>query len=107
MMGAVQPFIPVIEYHLFKESIIELFCVNRDKPEMNCDGVCYLSSQLAEQEEQSGSSNLNTVYYPIGVNYALQRPFIAAPESTTHYFQFAEDWVFTYARSNSPPPRLS
>jgi len=108
MIGAMQPVIPVIEYHLFKESIIELFCVNREKPEQNCDGVCYLTAQLAEQQkEQSEMNSLNIDFYPIGVDYASYTPFVVPPEPTRLYFQFAEDSISACLRSHSPPPRLS
>ena len=55
LAGLVQPVLPLVEYYLFKESITELFCVNRDNPESDCEGMCYLSNQIEEQEDQQGS----------------------------------------------------
>ena len=42
----------VAYYHLNKEYITELFCINKEKPELNCDGKCYLSLQIAEQQQE-------------------------------------------------------
>ena len=33
-------------YHFNIQEIIDKFCVNKYKPELNCDGKCYLSQQL-------------------------------------------------------------
>lgn len=47
---------PIIfaNYELRKDFIIKNYCVNKNRPEMHCDGKCYLAKQLekAEQEDQ-------------------------------------------------------
>jgi hypothetical protein len=42
------------DYELRKDFIIKNYCVNKNRPEMHCDGKCYLAKQLekAEQEDQ-------------------------------------------------------
>ena len=42
------------DYELRKDFIIKNYCVNKSRPEMHCDGKCYLAKQLekAEQEDQ-------------------------------------------------------
>lgn len=50
-------FKEMVQYVAFKlnqDSISALFCVNKDKPEMKCDGKCYLkkSIQAAEKEDK-------------------------------------------------------
>lgn len=48
--------VPVIflDYELRKDYIIQNFCVNKNRPELNCNGKCYLAKQIkaAEQQEQ-------------------------------------------------------
>jgi hypothetical protein len=39
-------------YQLNKELITAYFCVNKDKPEMHCDGKCFLSKQLEKEKSQ-------------------------------------------------------
>ena len=52
------PYMPFIEYELNKKYIAEVLCVNKDKPEMHCNGKCHLKKQLkkangaTEQQEQ-------------------------------------------------------
>lgn len=44
-------------YELNKAEIIANFCVNKSRPELKCDGKCYLAQQLqAEKEKREQSS---------------------------------------------------
>lgn len=51
-----RPFWPIVEYIVAYDYIIAELCENRDRPELGCDGTCYLSKQLA-QEFQEESQN--------------------------------------------------
>lgn len=42
----------VLHYQLNKKAIAETRCENRDKPEMQCNGQCYLSKQLKKAGEK-------------------------------------------------------
>jgi hypothetical protein len=42
-------------YELNKKQLTELYCVNKDKPEMHCCAKCLLKKKLAQQEEQQKS----------------------------------------------------
>ena len=49
-----------LDYELRKEFIIDNFCVNRNRPELHCDGKCYLATRLAavqRQEQQQAERN--------------------------------------------------
>ncbi|WP_229239682.1 hypothetical protein [Echinicola soli] len=41
-----------MDYVLNKEYIAENLCINRDKPEMHCDGKCFLAEKLKEAQDQ-------------------------------------------------------
>jgi hypothetical protein len=43
------------QYQLNKAEITRLYCINRDKPAMHCEGKCHLQAQLekAQQEQES------------------------------------------------------
>jgi hypothetical protein len=108
MIGAIQPIIPVIEYHLFKESIIELFCVNRDQPETQCDGVCYLSSQIEKNDEDhSGLKNFNVDYYPVGLSFESNTDLEVYPRKFDPLASVFSDLTFEFAELHSPPPKTS
>ncbi|WP_439880123.1 hypothetical protein ACSX1A_13240 [Pontibacter sp. MBLB2868] len=39
----------LLDYQLNKEYIIEFLCINRDKPQLKCEGKCHLSKKLKAQ----------------------------------------------------------
>lgn len=47
-----KPAVPVIDFMVNYSYIIKELCVNRDKPEMECNGQCYLKKELAEAATQ-------------------------------------------------------
>ncbi len=49
----VRPLWPVAEYVINYDYIVNVLCENKDKPELKCDGKCYLSKQLAKESRQS------------------------------------------------------
>lgn len=51
-------------YQLANASFTELFCINKDKPEMACHGHCQLARLSAEWEEQDAPANERPVLQP-------------------------------------------
>ncbi|MEY2793053.1 MAG: hypothetical protein RJA76_1045 [Bacteroidota bacterium] len=47
----------VMYYQVNRDFIAQNFCVNKDKPKLNCNGHCYLAKQLKKQEEKETKSN--------------------------------------------------
>ncbi|MEL6442879.1 MAG: hypothetical protein AAF089_09335 [Bacteroidota bacterium] len=44
-------------FTLRQDVIAERFCENRDRPELDCDGVCYLTKQLKEHQDREREQN--------------------------------------------------
>jgi exopolysaccharide biosynthesis protein len=42
-----------VYYAANKERITQLFCINKDKPALNCNGKCYLSRKIKEVEKET------------------------------------------------------
>ncbi len=75
---------PLIEYGVNYELITEVLCINKDKPEMNCQGSCHLTKQLqaANGNEEQGE--------PVQVeSEILLLSFIVADKSA-YFFQLNE-----------------
>lgn len=45
-------FIVKIDFYMNQSYIAKNLCVNREKPMMHCNGKCYLSKKLKQQEKQ-------------------------------------------------------
>lgn len=49
----------VIHYELNKQELTDLYCINKDTPELSCFARCYLKTKL-EKHDTSHESNLPT-----------------------------------------------
>ncbi|HLW31064.1 MAG TPA: hypothetical protein VKX40_02300 [Aequorivita sp.] len=54
-----KPLWPVMEYIANYNYIVTELCENRDKPEMECNGKCYLTKQLAKESADGENNPLN------------------------------------------------
>ncbi len=52
-----RPAFPLVDYAFNKEKITRVFCVNKDKPVMHCNGKCHLMKELKKNSEESPRSN--------------------------------------------------
>lgn len=48
-------------YKVNKEYITRVLCQNRDKPELHCDGKCYLAKKLKEQQQKQDQQTSDRV----------------------------------------------
>ena len=54
-----KPLWPVIEYVAQYDYIVSTLCENKDKPELECNGKCYLSKQLAKEAGDDENNPFN------------------------------------------------
>jgi len=55
-----KPLWPVVDYVANYEYIINVLCENKDKPELKCNGKCYLGKQLAKEVQESEEAPFNS-----------------------------------------------
>ena len=48
-------------YHANKDYIARVLCENRDKPELHCDGQCYLAKQLKARQDKQDKETTDRV----------------------------------------------
>ncbi|MFD1142239.1 hypothetical protein ACFQ4C_14025 [Larkinella insperata] len=48
-------------YHANKDYIAKVLCENRAKPQLHCDGKCYLAKKLNAQQEQQDKATTERV----------------------------------------------
>lgn len=49
VLALLRPLAPFVYYAANKTYIAEELCENKDKPQLQCDGKCYLRAQLAKE----------------------------------------------------------
>lgn len=106
------PFL-FLDFELRKDFIIQNFCENKNRPELNCDGQCYLAKQLKENQEndekQATDRFLSKLYQMEHIE--SKRNLGLSRTSEVRYFEqhFIPKFQSLYARSVSKtlfqPPR--
>jgi len=49
-----------VSFKLNQNKLTELFCINKDKPELKCNGKCHLSTVIESNQENEESPYSNT-----------------------------------------------
>lgn len=47
----------LLDYSLRKDYIIEAYCINKNRPELRCDGKCFLAQKIQESKEKEAKEN--------------------------------------------------
>ncbi|MBL4669835.1 MAG: hypothetical protein JKY30_11305 [Flavobacteriales bacterium] len=101
-----------ISYFVNQAEIIELFCINKEKPQLQCDGKCHLANQLAEVENDTEESPFspNNISYNLEINLSLteteidiQPPIKSLTKQT--YYIFNSPISEGFHSIQSPPPK--
>lgn len=70
-----------VAFYANQDAIIEQFCINKNKPRLQCNGQCFLSKQIKEQEKKEAEnfiiqlSKIEIVYRPFETCFGYKPPF--------------------------------
>lgn len=103
-----QPVSPFMKYALNYDYIAEILCINKDKPELECNGKCYLIKEVEKQKEENKTPiNINLEEYPIGFVEILS---VATKNQPTDYtktdFLYQKNYSFLADYSVFHPPTV-
>ena len=62
LLPSVSPWGTIAYYHVNKDYIARVLCENRDKPQLHCDGQCYLAKQLKAQQDKHDKETTERVH---------------------------------------------
>jgi hypothetical protein len=87
-----------VMFRLNQDYISAVFCINKNRPEMNCDGKCYLSRTLDKSNKESSPTTLPPpneksilVYYQEVSNmYGLT--YHSKANTCFHYLEPVSSW---------------
>lgn len=48
-------FVMLASFKVNQDFIAKVLCINQDKPELQCNGKCYLNKKIAEEKEREDS----------------------------------------------------
>lgn len=98
-------------FKINQKEITELFCINKSKPELACDGKCYLKYKLqkATDSETSNSSVPNPIMKQVQEEFLVSQILIYGNILNTQkvYFHTHKNLYFHQVSfSNFHPPRV-
>jgi len=101
-----KPVLPLVEYAVNYDYISDVLCINKKKPELHCNGKCYLGKELAKNSSEDSKSKNPTqkiidCYIPVeiaAVKTVGQRFF------TSLTFKHTTDYSYLYLKHIFRPP---
>jgi hypothetical protein len=102
-----RPIQPYVEYLVNQDYIAEFLCINKEKPELQCNGKCHLVKELEKQQENNPESlRISLENYPIGFVNIFQissKKIITSSKKNSHTF-FEKLYHSNYNHSSFQPP---
>lgn len=96
-------------YNINLEYIIQELCENKDKPQLNCKGKCYLKKKLEESNKAENQASGSIKQFELPVFICNQENFeFALNQEVITQVQFPKDlYSLTLNQSFFHPPRFS
>ncbi|WP_310588261.1 hypothetical protein [Dyadobacter sp. CY345] len=106
MLPTISPWGTIAYFHLNREYIAKVLCENRQRPELKCNGQCYLAKKLKQQEDNKDKETTNRVQN-LPVLQLFTQAVVSFKFSTDNYY-FLDNPLFFYqlAVYISPDSRL-
>lgn len=61
LLPSISPWGTIMYYNANKAYIARVLCENRDKPQLHCDGKCYLAKKLKAQQDRQDKETTRRV----------------------------------------------
>ncbi|HVI43958.1 MAG TPA: hypothetical protein VM802_03795 [Chitinophaga sp.] len=87
----------MLDFYINQDYIARNLCVNRDKPQMHCNGKCHLRSRLNEEDRKNQENperktdNRSEIFYAAWLERTLPKPACIA---------VSKDYPLTYTIGN-------
>lgn len=105
-----QPIMPLIEYQTNKEYIASVLCENRNKPEMACNGKCYLNKKIEKSQNHDSHDHslpqIDFSKYPVAPLYNIISDIVKVIEIVEiSTFFYRQELPVKYTSSVFKPPQ--
>jgi hypothetical protein len=105
LTGTIQPVLPMLEYHLFKDYITENLCEERSLEVSECEGMCYLRNQIKDHEEtRSEMPAMTAEYYPGTILCDGVKEITLIPEDRQLFAGLPQTVPDHLSKVDTPPP---
>ncbi len=107
-----KPVLPLVDYAINYDYISEVLCINKDKPELQCNGKCHLKSELAKakddtsnQDNDNNQPSKRVLQVEFLHNHPLQIVLKSFHLNESHSkFRLNQNYDYLYSKSIFHPP---
>lgn len=102
-----------VHFKIYQDEIEAAFCVNIDKPEMNCHGQCHMQKQMAKvtfkkDKNERKSNRTLQLEEIVAIQNSIESPTFPLilrnhEADVVHYSNFYQSIVLT---QDAPPPQV-
>ncbi len=110
-VAMLKPAMPLITYYLNHSYIVKVLCVNKDKPELACNGKCYLMQMIQKKQKEQEEENMPSVdmrIYPVGfvklMKLKINESFIENPKNS---FIYNFNYSYNFSETVFHPPLIA
>ncbi|MBQ4822441.1 hypothetical protein [Aquimarina sp. MMG016] len=82
----------VMYYQLNINEIIDKYCVNKERPSLNCNGKCYLMSQMKAKTQSSKENSETIIITESFIPLYFQDTTITLYDNTITNFNISHNW---------------
>lgn len=101
-----QQAVIIVNFKLNQQIITNQFCINKDKPELHCNGKCHLTKELKKSEHPDSKKIINTKNFDLTLNsntaYHIEIVNISKNKNPVIYIEYHH--TTPYLEVFVPPP---
>ena len=90
--------------------IVEKYCINKNKPQLQCNGQCHLAKQLqpdSSSEIAQVEYNLQSAFFPVYFQNVENFTFkVNLSDATTHLFGYHDTYQYLLYSAIEYPPTV-
>ncbi|NJX13965.1 hypothetical protein [Tamlana crocina] len=101
----------VAYFELNLDYIIETYCINKEEPELKCNGKCHLATQLmgnvSDNDETPYVNSIFEAFVPVYFqDYGTANIFNPALDLVTENWNYSNTFFSLFRDHIDPPPRV-
>jgi hypothetical protein len=106
MLPTLSPWGTIAYFKLNREYIAKVLCENRKRPELHCDGKCYLAKQLKQQKDKQDKETSEKVHNMPVIQLFTPEPYAYHFESQARKFREPVQFFYQQPCYSAPAGKL-
>ena len=111
MLPTFSPWGTIAYFHINRDYIAKVWCENQSRPQLNCNGKCFLAKKLKLQQDKKDKETSERIEnVPLLQLYStalivFDIPLVSFIERYTPIFYYKTSWYYSFLKTPFQPPR--